>query len=114
MDNNQEKVGANGQYELIGRRRSEIPDAERLQALQGKLYQKAKQEKRYKFYVLYDKLFIPYVLKEAWKRVKINAGTPGIDRVGIKDVEEYGLDCYLKELGEDLRKQTYRPQAVNG
>ena len=50
MENNQEKVGANGQYELIGRRRSEIPDAERLQTLQGKLYQKAKQEKWYKFY----------------------------------------------------------------
>ena len=112
MDNNQEKVGANGQYELIGRRRSEIPEAERLQALQGKLYQKAKQEKRYKFYVLYDKLFVPYVLRQAWKQVRQNAGSPGIDKVSIKDVEDYGVDSYLEELGEELRKQTYRPQAV--
>lgn len=112
MDNNQEKVGANGQYELIGRRRSEIPDAERLQALQGKLYQKAKQEKRYKFYVLYDKLFVPYVLRQAWEKVRQNAGSPGIDKVSIKDVENYGVDGYLEELREELRKQTYRPQAV--
>ena len=112
MDNNQEKVGANGQYELVGRRRSEIPDAERLQTLQGKLYQKAKQEKRYKFYVLYDKLFVPYVLRQAWEHVRQNAGTPGIDKVSIKDVEKYGVNGYLEELREELRKQTYRPQAV--
>ena len=112
MENNQEKVGANGQYELIGRRRSELPDAERLQILQGKLYQKAKQEKRYKFYVLYDKVFIPYVLREAWKQVKSNAGAPGIDNVSVEEVELYGVSKYLSELGEDLRKQTYQPHAV--
>ena len=112
MRDNQEKVGANGQYELIGRRRSEIPDAERLKTLQGKLYQKAKQEKRYKFYVLYDKVFIPYVLREAWERVKSNAGVPGVDNVSISDIEAYGVREYLRELGEELRKQSYRPQAV--
>jgi RNA-directed DNA polymerase len=37
MDNNQDKVGAKGQYELFQKRRSEIPDAERVETLQGKL-----------------------------------------------------------------------------
>jgi len=109
---NQENVGAEVQGELFKRRRGEIPDAERVSIFQEKLYQKAKQEREYKFYVLYDKMFIPYMLREAWKKVKANDGAPGVDGMTILKVEEYGVEIYLKELGEDLRKQTYRPQAV--
>jgi len=109
---NQENVGAGVQGELFKRRRSQIPDAERVSILQEKLYQKAKQERGYKFYVLYDKMFIPYMLREAWKNVKSNDGSAGVDGMTIEKVEEYGVDTYLKELGEDLRKQTYRPEAV--
>ncbi len=108
----QENVGAEVQGELFKRRRSEIPDAERVSILQEKLYQKAKQEREYKFYVLYDKMFIPYMLREAWKSVKSNDGAPGVDGMTIEKVEEYGVEIYLKELGEELRKQTYKPQAV--
>lgn len=110
--NHQDNIGESGQYELIKRRRSEIPDSERVLTLQGKLYQKAKLESEYRFYVLYDKMFIPYLLREAWKQVKRNAGSPGIDRVTIADVETYGVGRYLEELGEELRKRTYRPMAV--
>ena len=109
---NQQKVGAEVQGELFKRRRSEIPDAERVSTLQEKLYQKAKQERGYKFYVLYDKMFIPYMLRQAWQSVKTNGGAPGVDKVTISDVEQYGVEKYLKELGEELRKQTYEPQAV--
>ena len=108
----QKRVGAEVQGELFNRRRSEIPEAERVLTLQEKLYQKAKQERGYKFYVLYDKMFIPYMLREAWKTVKGNGGTSGVDGITIADVEEYGVEKYLKELGEDLRKKTYEPQAV--
>jgi group II intron reverse transcriptase/maturase len=80
--------------------------------LQEKLCQKAKQEREYKFYVLYDKMFIPYMLREAWKSVRSNQGSPGVDGVSIADIEKYGVEQYLKELGEELRKQTYHPQAV--
>lgn len=108
----QERVGADGQGELFKRRRSEIPDAERVSILQEKLYQKAKQERGYKFYVLYDKMFIPYMLREAWKSVKRNGGSPGVDGITLENVEEYGIESYLKELGEEIRRQTYKPQAV--
>lgn len=110
--NNQERVGAEVQGELFKRRRSEIPDAERVSILQEKLYQKAKQERGYKFYVLYDKMFIPYMLREAWKSVRANKGVPGVDGITIEEVERSGIDQYLKELGEDLRKQSYQPKAV--
>ncbi len=105
-------VGAPVQGELFKRKRSEIPDAERVSALQEKLYQKAKQEREYKFYVLYDKMFIPYMLREAWKNVKANGGAAGVDNKTIADIESAGIEAYLQELGEDLRKQTYRPQSV--
>jgi group II intron reverse transcriptase/maturase len=108
----QQKEGAEVQGELFKRRRGEIPDAERVLTLQQKLYQKAEQEREYKFYVLYDKMFIPYMLREAWKQVKSNGGSPGVDRVTITDVENIGVEAYLNELGEELRKQTYQPQAV--
>jgi RNA-directed DNA polymerase len=108
----QDKVGAEVQGELFKRRRGQIPDAERVSTLQEKLYQKAKQEREYRFYVLYDKMFIPYMLREAWRSVKSNDGSPGVDGMTIEKVEEYGVDLYLKELGEELRKQTYRPEAV--
>jgi len=112
MGVDQKRVGAEVQGELFNRRRSEIPEAERVLTLQEKLYQKAKQERGYKFYVLYDKMFIPYMLREAWKTVKGNGGTSGVDGITIADVEGYGVENYLKELGEDLRKKTYKPQAV--
>ncbi len=108
----QERDEAEVQGELFKRRRNEIPDAERVLMLQEKLYQKAKQERGYKFYVLYDKMFVPYMLREAWKSVRSNGGAPGVDKTTITDVESYGVDTYLKELGEDLRKQLYEPLAV--
>jgi RNA-directed DNA polymerase len=109
---NQERDEAEVQGELFKRRRNEIPDAERVLMLQEKLYQKAKQERGYKFYVLYDKMFVPYMLREAWKSVRSNGGAPGVDKTTIADVEAYGVDTYLNELGEDLRKQLYEPLAV--
>lgn len=110
---NHEKVGVKGvQLTLFNKRRKEMTDTERVSMLQAKLYQKAKQEREYKFYVLYDKMFIAYMLREAWKIVKRNGGNSGVDRITIKDVEQYGVAKYLEELGEDLRNQTYQPQAV--
>jgi RNA-directed DNA polymerase len=108
----QKRVGAEVQGELFKRRRGQIADAERVTILQEKLNQKAKQEREFKFFVLYDKMFIPYMLREAWKRVKENGGSPGVDGITIAKVKEYGEESYLHELGEELRKRTYKPQAV--
>jgi group II intron reverse transcriptase/maturase len=109
---NQERVEAGQQGTLFKKNKREMTTAERVKQLQEKLYCKAKQEADYKFYVLYDKLFIPYMLKEAYKKAKANDGAPGIDGQNFEDIEHYGLEKFLNELGEDLRKQTYKPQAV--
>lgn len=108
----QQKDGESGQGELFKRKKSELSDSERVMLLQGGLYQKAKQEKGYKFYVLYDKLFLGYMLRESWKQVKANGGSSGIDGVRIEEIEEQGVEGYLSVLGEELRTKQYRAQAV--
>lgn len=108
----QKKDGESGERELIKRKKSELSDSERVLALQRGLYQKAKQEKGYKFYVLYDKVFLGYILRESWKQVKANGGSSGIDGVRIEDVKEQGVEGYLRTLGEELRTKQYRAQAV--
>lgn len=86
--------------------------AERVSQLQEKLYFKAKNERDFRFYILYDKMFIPYMLQEAYVQVKAKDGAPGVDEQDFKDIETQGLDKFLKELGEDLRKKTYHPSPV--
>lgn len=108
----QKKYGVPEQMELFKRRGKETPDTERLQTLQEKLYQKAKQEPEYKFYILYDKTFIPYMLRMAWEQVKENDSAAGADGKTVEDVENYGVEKFLEELGEELRRQTYRPQPI--
>jgi RNA-directed DNA polymerase len=46
---------------------------------------------------------------EAWRRVKVNRGAAGVDRVTLAAVEEYGVERMLDELARDLRAGTYRP-----
>ena len=97
---------------LSQKKRKEMDARERVRLLQLKLYLKAKQEKSYKFYILYDKLFLKHTLTEAYAKCKANAGSPGTDGMTFKDVEEYGRRKFLDELGEELRKRTYKPQPV--
>ena len=108
----QKKDEAGGQEELFKVSKRKLPSAERVRMLQEKLYCKAKQERDYKFYILYDKMFIPFMLQEGYAKVKSNGGSPGIDGINFTDIEKNGLENFLKDLGEDLRKRTYKPEAV--
>ena len=99
-------------YILSQKKRKEMTSLERVRLLQLKLYLKAKQGKGYTFYILYDKIFQKHVLEEAYARCKSKNGSPGIDTQTFKDVEKYGREKFLTELSEELRKRTYKPQAV--
>ena len=109
-ESNQQKVGV--QLPLIAKKRKEMSSTERVQMYQRKLYLKAKQEKGFRFYILYDKIFLPFMLKEAWERVKANGGSAGIDGQTFEAIEKAGVEEFLRLLSEELRQQTYQASAV--
>lgn len=92
--------------------KSQMSDEERVRDFQRKLYQKAKQEKSFRFYVLYDKVRLGHFLREAYKRCKANDGCAGVDGMTFEDVERYGVDKFLHEIIEELENKSYRPQPV--
>jgi group II intron reverse transcriptase/maturase len=76
------------------------------------LHAKAKRAPNYRFYALYDKMSREDVLRFAYGCCLANQGAPGVDGQTFDDIEAYGEQRWLDELAEELRKQTYRPQAV--
>jgi RNA-directed DNA polymerase len=86
---------------------------EKLSQLRQKLGQKAKQEPRFRFYAIGDRIDRMDVLEAAMARVRSNDGAPGIDGIGFEQIERReGGRRWLEELQEELRSKGYRPQAV--
>lgn len=85
---------------------------EQTQQLQGKLEACAKRSKSRKFHALYDRIYRMDVLWTAWERVRGNGGSSGMDGMTVKEIEEQGVENFLREIQFLLKGGRYRPQAV--
>jgi group II intron reverse transcriptase/maturase len=83
--------------------------ADPVRALQHALYRAAKADPGRRFHALWDKVYRRDVLWRAWIAVRANEGAPGIDRITLAEVEEYGPVRLLDELAGELRDGRYRP-----
>ena len=85
---------------------------EKVRQLQRRLWTAAKRNPARRFHALYDHLSRGDILREAWRRVRLNKGAAGVDAETIADVEQYGAERFVEELGAALRTQRYRPGVV--
>ncbi len=80
------------------------PSYANVRQLQRRLWTAAKQSEERRFHALYDRVHRGDVLWEAWRRVPVNRGSAGVDRITLAYVQEqYGVARLLGELQADLR-----------
>lgn len=85
----------------------------KVRELQRALYLAAKAKRSRRFHALYDKIYRTDVMWEAWRRVKANRGSAGVDGITIRHiVEKYGEERFVEEIQEQLRQGSYRPMPV--
>ena len=89
-----------------------LPTPSKIRELQNKLYRKAKNEPRYRFYLLYDKIWREDILAHAYEVARANQGAPGVDGEGFEQIETRGRKEWLSGIRQELRDKTYRPQPV--
>ena len=82
---------------------------DKVRELQRALYRAAKADPGRRLHALYDKVHRRDVLERAWGQVRANRGAAGIDRITLRQVEQYGIARLLDELAADLQAESYRP-----
>lgn len=89
-----------------------ITPKDKSRELQRKLYLEAKRCRNRRFHALYDRIYRPDILRQAWEEVRRNGGSAGQDGVNIEDVEREGVEQFLGQIEQDLKAGTYRPKPV--
>ena len=83
--------------------------ADKVRKLQRALYRTSKQDKKKRFYSLYDKVWRADVLWEAWRQVKANKGAPGVDGMAIETIINTGQEEeMITKLQKALREHRHQ------
>ncbi len=103
---------ADKHWQYAGLKGVKIPET--LSSLRQKLYQKAKDEPKFRFYVLYDRIFRKDVIACAYAICRANGGAAGVDGMTFEDIESSpdGSDGFVDAIYESLKTKTYKPAAV--
>ena len=83
--------------------------------MQAKLHRWAGEDPSRRFGDLFNLVYDPEFLAEAWLRVKGNDGsrTPGIDGATVADIENrIGVGAFLEEIRGSLKSGEFRPEPV--
>jgi RNA-directed DNA polymerase len=93
--------------------KSGLPLPPKVSELRWNIGRKAKQEPKFRFYALHDRIYRLDVLWTAWCLVAANDGAPGVDGVSCQHIRDVlDPECFVKELHDELRTKRYRPQPV--
>ena len=89
-------------------------DLGKVSLLRHKLSEKAKQEPKFRFYALYDRIYRRDVLRAGWQKVRANGGAAGVDGVSIEAIEKAagGVEAMIEGLHQELKTKSYQPKAV--
>ena len=79
---------------------------QKIRTFQKKLYDKAKREPEFRFYLLYDKVWRADILEHAYRLCRSKGGAAGVDGVTFRDIESSGGRA--GELAEHSRGRTSR------
>jgi len=83
-----------------------------LQDLRRRIYVKAKAEPTWRFWGLYVHICKMETLQAAYQMAKSNYGAPGIDGITFDVIEESGVESFLKQIQDELVRNTYQPMPV--
>jgi hypothetical protein len=59
-----------------------------------------------------DRIWSSDVLEEAWKRVRRNRGSAGVDATTFVEIEQHGVGVFLEEIGAELLAGEHRSMPV--
>jgi RNA-directed DNA polymerase len=87
----------------------------KVREMQAKLHRWAGEDASRRFGDLFNLVYDPDFLAEAWLRVRANAGsrTPGIDKATVADIEtRIGVGAFLEQIRDSLKSGGFRPVPV--